>query len=358
VWFGRGGGGGRRTGGGRRSGRGRLFATDLEGPVTKNDNALEVAEAVIPRGGQLFRRVSLYDDYLAEVVRREGYHAGDTLRLMLPFLLAHGLDMERMRELSAANILIVPGAEEVLRCVARLAPSYIVSTSYCPYVEAVCAAVGFPTDHAFCTQVDLAAQSMPADEIEQVRSMAETILRRPPIDIPPGADGPEALSEADRATVRELDYIFWVRVPGLRSCRIVDEVRCVGGPEKAQSLRQACDRERTTMRDLVYVGDSITDVEAFRLVHREGGLAVSFNGNRWAVKEADLAVVSDRADPILTIARDFLANGPDDVACRDWPLSGEGWSAHWVSRADLDDLVQMSEQRRRQVRGEAIGQLG
>lgn len=352
--FGRGGPRGRRGGGGRR----RLFATDLEGPVTKNDNALELAEAVIPRGGQLFRRVSLYDDYLAEVVRRDGYHAGDTLRLMLPFLLAHGLTMERMRELSATNVLVVPGAEEVLRAMACLAPSYIVSTSYCPYVEAVCNAVGFPSDHAFCTQVDLTDRCMPSDEAEQVRAMAETILRRPPIDIPVGAKGPEDLSEADRATVRELDYIFWDRVPSLRSCGLVENVRCVGGPEKAHSLRQACDREGTTMRDLMYVGDSITDVDAFRLVHREGGLAVSFNGNGWAVREADLAVVADRADPILTIARDFIANGPDEVARREWPISGDGWSAHWVSRSDVNELVTRSEQRRKQVRGEVIGQLG
>jgi len=32
----------------------------------------------------------------------------------------------------------------------------------------------------------------------------------------------------------------------------------------------------------MYVGDSITDAEAFRLMRDAGGLAVSFNGNGYA----------------------------------------------------------------------------
>ncbi len=43
----------------------------------------------------------------------------------------------------------------------------------------------------------------------------------------------------------------------------------------------------------MYVGDSITDVEAFKLVRDNGGLTVSFNGNSYAVKNAEVAVLSE-----------------------------------------------------------------
>jgi len=336
----------------------RLYATDLGGPVTRNDNALELASAVVPRGAELFRRVSLYDGYLAEVVRRPGYRAGDTLRLMLPFLLAHGLDDARMRELSAEGILLVPRAGEALRELAAAAPVYLVSGSYSPYVHAVCAALGLDAGRAFCTRVGLAAHRMAPDEAEQVRAMADTILRREPIAVPEGARGPSDLGERDRATVRELDYLFWERMPRMRAGRVLDEVRCMRGPEKALAVRAACEREGATMCEAMYVGDSITDVDAFRLVHRDGGLTVSFNGNRWAVREADVAIVADRADAVLGIAREFLGGGHDAVKALRWPLAGDGWTAHWVHGSDIRELVERSEAKRKQVRGEALGAPG
>jgi len=68
----------------------KLYATDCEGPISKNDNAYELCERFLPEGAAFFERVSRYDDYLADVVRKPGYRPGDTLRLILPFLRATG----------------------------------------------------------------------------------------------------------------------------------------------------------------------------------------------------------------------------------------------------------------------------
>jgi len=67
----------------------RLFVTDCEGPLSKNDNAYELAEHFMPDGARFFAIVSKYDDVQADVVERHGYKAGDTLRLILPFLKAY-----------------------------------------------------------------------------------------------------------------------------------------------------------------------------------------------------------------------------------------------------------------------------
>jgi len=337
---------------------GRLYCTDLEGPVTKNDNAAELASAIVPNGGDLFRRISLYDDYLAEVVQMPGYRAGDTLRLILPFMMAHGLTQERMREFSAEGILMVPGADEVLRGIAELGPAYIISTSYCQYVRAVCGAIGFPPSQTFCTKVDLSDFDIPESEVEAVRRKAGRILARAPIDIPAGAQGIDDLSPEDQATVEDLDVLFWEELPELSVYMVVEEVRPVGGPEKATSIRRAADLEGVTMDQVMYVGDSITDVDAFRTVRREGGLAVSFNGNRWAVEEADLAIVAPRADPVLPLATAFLEGGRDSVAGRNWSGGTGDTIAVWMADADVEEVVSRSEAERKQVRGEEIGRLG
>ena len=88
----------------------RIYVTDCEGPLTKNDNAQEIAERFIPDGAEFFARLSKYDDFLADVVRRPGYNAGDTLRLLPPFLKAFAVTDEDVEAFSAEGVLLVPGA--------------------------------------------------------------------------------------------------------------------------------------------------------------------------------------------------------------------------------------------------------
>ena len=57
----------------------KSFITDCEGPLTLNDNAYELANNFIEDGGNLFKILSLYDDYLVDIVKKENYKAGNTL---------------------------------------------------------------------------------------------------------------------------------------------------------------------------------------------------------------------------------------------------------------------------------------
>ena len=52
-------------------------------------------------------------------VHKPGYNAGDTLRLIVPFLLAYGVGDRDVEEYSADTVLVVPGARDLLRDVAR-----------------------------------------------------------------------------------------------------------------------------------------------------------------------------------------------------------------------------------------------
>jgi energy-converting hydrogenase A subunit R len=336
----------------------RIYCTDLEGPVTKNDNAAEMCAAVVPDGEELFRRISLYDDYLAEVINMPGYRAGDTLRLVLPFMMAYGLTQERMASFTSEGILMVPGADKALRTISQRGPAYIISTSYCQYVYAVCAAIGFPREQTFCTRVNLDDYAIPDGEVARVRKMASRIKARAPIELPALASGPDDLSEKDQATVVDMDEVFWDLLPEMSVYSIVEEVSAVGGPEKATSIGKAARHEGVPMDQVIYVGDSITDVEAFRTVRREGGLAVSFNGNRWAVEEADLALVCPRAEPMLPLATAFMEGGREAVEGKDWAEGFPDCSSEWISNGDIEEVVEASERMRKDVRGEVVGRLG
>ena len=147
-------GGGGAVSAGRLSGRrsaapaapARIYVTDCEGPLTRNDNAQEIAERFVPDGAEFFARLSKYDDFLVDVVRKPGYNAGDTLRLIPPFFKAFHVTDEDVEEFSAEQVLLVPRALKTLDAVSALMPAFIISTSYTPYLRALCELAGFPFD--------------------------------------------------------------------------------------------------------------------------------------------------------------------------------------------------------------------
>jgi energy-converting hydrogenase A subunit R len=327
----------------------RIFITDCEGPITKNDNAAELAEAFIPEGTNFFRKISLYDDYLAEIVHKQGYKAGDTLKLILPFLKAFGVDNRSIRKFSRRNIEMIPFADRALERIHKMAPSFIVSTSYTPYVEGVCDVIGFPLQYTFSTNVSLDEFPLSTSEKKLIREAHRKILDLPDLTLPQGAKTPGDLSEIDLEVVRALDRFFWTDLLNLGIYSLVESVNPVGGHEKAEAVRYIVKSEDSSVENVIYVGDSITDVEAFRLVKAGGGLAVSFNGNHWAVKESMLAITAANALPIEWVATTFISQG----------LVGlEYLMIRQVTDLNIDEISDYSSQIRKNVRTEKIGALG
>jgi energy-converting hydrogenase A subunit R len=113
----------------------RVFVSDCEGPISKNDNAYELTAHFVPDGDKLFSIISGYDDVLADIVKKSGYNAGDTLKLILPFLKAYDITDQLMQEFSAKNLLLIAGTKDTLHYIAGMAEAFIVSTSYEHYLR-------------------------------------------------------------------------------------------------------------------------------------------------------------------------------------------------------------------------------
>ena len=332
-----------------QSGPRKVFISDCEGPITKNDNAAELAEAFVPAGARFFKTISLYDDYLAEVAPRPGYKAGDTLRLILPFFKAFGLDNRSMIKFSRRNIDMIPQAQYMLRKTLDIMPAYIVSTSYVHYIRAVCEAIEFPVANTYSTELDLDAYPLDESEKSRLKDLHKLILELPEFSIPAGASSADALSEPDKKTILELDRIFWEILPEMQVGKIVEEVNPIGGREKARAIREIVEKEGADLENVFYVGDSITDVDAFRMVKSAGGMALSFNGNDWAVREASFAVTAQNAFPIGWLAELFLEQGR---------MGFEDLTMSELSPETVETISQLSCRVRKNVRTEKIGGLG
>lgn len=358
----------------------RQFTTDCEGPVSKNDNAQELMAHFVPEGGDLFAKISKYDDYLADVVQKPGYKAGDTLRLILPFLRAYGATNRAIAEYSAHHILLVPGAGEMVRIARARMPSFIISTSYRPYIQALCEVIGFPEEQTYCTELDIDRYAIPDDEVAQLREWAREMHALPMLEWSAGATSFDDLPSSSKDRVRRLDTIFWEEMPGRISGSMLEEVNPIGGVEKARALEDSLRRTGISPEDALYVGDSITDVQAFQWIRQNGGLAISFNGNRYALRSAEIACIADNTLVMALLADVFSIHGKAAVIelADHWNRStiqqvgvdssiveallrryaGELPTVALISDANREALTMESERVRKSVRGEEAGRLG
>lgn len=358
----------------------RVFVSDCEGPISKNDNAFELTSRFVPDGDRLFTVVSRYDDVLSEVLKKQGYEAGGTVKLVLPFLKAYGVTDLKMREFSAEHLVCVPGVKDTLQHVRSLAPAFIVSASYEHYLRALCEVLEFPFENTYCTRVCMDKYGIRENEREELRQIAKEIAHMPVFNIPSDAESLDDLPRKDQETVRRLEEVFWKKIAEMEIGRIYCDVNPVGGGEKAEAIKDIVRGLGVAVADVMYVGDSITDGEAFRLVERKGGLTVSFNGNRYAVRNAEVAVLSENSIVTAVIADVFLRFGKSEVLnlVKSWnrkALEKSSASQALLNRLfksyparlpkvkvitdqNMETLAEESSNFRNRVRGEAVGRLG
>jgi len=200
------------------------------------------------------------------------------------------------------------------------------------------------------------------------------------IEIPLAARAREDFSQSNQAFIQRLDEIFWSEIPKMFVGKFLVDVVTVGGEQKAEAIRDAANRLGKELEDVMYVGDSITDVEAFKLVRANGGLAVSFNGNSYAVRNAEVAVLSESSLVTAVIADLYCRFGKEKALD-----ALEGWSyeklrnsgvdpslvrmllplypdalpkAKIVTAQNMEMLIKESSEFRKKVRGISVGKLG
>jgi len=358
----------------------RVFISDCEGPISKNDNAFELTSHFVPNGNKMFTIISQYDDVLADVLKRPAHKAGSTLKLILPFLKAYDVTDTKMQEFSAQNLLLISNIKDTLQHIRNVAYAFIVSTSYEHYIKALCQALGFPYENTYCTRISIDKYHLAEEEKTKLKEIAKEISQMPMIEIPPNAKSITDFAEQSQEAIRRLDEIFWKEIACTDCGRIFSEVNPVGGSEKAESVKDIVQKVDVALANVMYVGDSITDVEAFKLVKDNGGLTVSFNGNQYAIKTAEIAVLSENSIVTAVIADVFSRFGKKQALSLVENWNSEALKKSTINQTLLNNLFKLyprelpkvkiitsenmeilakeSSEFRKKVRGAAIGRLG
>ena len=376
----------------------KVFITDCEGPLTLNDNAYELADEFIEDGGKLFKIISRFDDYLVEDVKLENYHAGDTLKLIVPFYKLAGLTNEKMIKFSRENIYLVDGSDDTLRFANELIDSFIVSTSYGQYIEALCNYIDFPFQNTYHTQLDIGWATnfnqfdKKSGNVSPTTNNSQTIV---------GDKSPKFIEELkkveefrkiilEHGDESEDDFnvlydIFFNEFPKLEINKYIESVKTVGGKGKQIAVEDIVEKLGLEEGSIIYMGDSITDVEPLQYARDNGGLSVSFNGNEYPLNVAEIAVISNHTivssilidlhsrfdkDYVFNFILEYSQKGPD-AAFRDFEVdyslieefekvfyNREAPIIEIITDENRDHLLKISKEMRNSIRGKDIGGLG
>ena len=261
----------------------KSFITDCEGPLTLNDNAYELCAHFIDNGDELFKILSLYDDYLVDVVKKEGYKAGNTLKLILPFFVLENLKNSDLIDFSQKNICAVSDSKFLLKYLKGTMNTYIVSTSYGQYIEALSNYMEFPFENTYYTNVDVDILSLNDEESSKISTFKNLILENP--------------KDYDL-----FDEIFFSEIPKMGIYEKIKEIEVVGGLGKKLAIDDIIEKDQIDINQILYIGDSITDVEPLQFAKDNDGISISFNGNEYPLKVAQIAIVSPSAITTAVIA--------------------------------------------------------
>ena len=344
----------------------KSFITDCEGPLTLNDNAFELSANFIEDGGELFKILSLYDDYLADIVKKEGYKAGNTLKLILPFFAVANLTNDDMVDFSKDNIYAVRDSQFLLKFLKEAMNTYIVSTSYGQYIEAVSNYMDVPFENTYYTNVDIDSLELNGEEIQKINEFKDVIL-----------ENPEDYSL--------FDDIFFNQIPEMGIYDKIKDIEVVGGQGKKLAIDRIIESDGINVDEILYIGDSITDVEPLEFARKNNGISISFNGNEYPLKVAEIAIVSPSAvttaviadvyakcdrNKVLEFINDYNNSNDLEKLFNDYNIDEEIKNKFFsvftssypliqvVNDENYESILSVSKEMRNNIRGQDIGGLG
>jgi energy-converting hydrogenase A subunit R len=326
------------------------IAFDLEGPLSPQDNAYELMK-LFPDGDRIFEVISRYDDLLT-LEEREGYEPGDTLSLIVPFLVLHNVTEADIARL-AAEARLTGGADKLI---ARLQYGgwkvFCISTSYAPYARHITHKLGIYSHNVACTQlpIDGFLQALGKEDSRLIEQAEQDILTMRPY-------------EDDNRIKQYLDDFFWQRLPVTDAGRAMRQVEPVGGRRKVAALERFAAKYEESLSRWVVIGDSITDFRMLQAVEAAGGLAIAFNANEYALHSATMGLASTFISDLTDVLAAWKEGSRQkaEIIVREREKAGGGGDRgyfHWLSgRKDLDAVVTIHKRLRRLVR-ESAGELG
>ena len=327
-----------------------LICFDLEGPLSPQDNAYELMK-LFPNGERIFEVISRYDDLLT-LEERADYEPGDTLSLIVPFLVLHNITEADIARLAAKASLTDGAAKLVAWLQHKGWRVFCISTSYEQYALHLAHRLDIFTQNVASTSLplDKLRENLNREDHQQLQTAEKAMLTLRPVT-------------DDEKTKQSLDNFFREKLPATNLGEAIKQIKPIGGRRKVAALNKFADTYGQPLSNWVVIGDSITDFRMLQTVDEAGGLAITFNGNQYALPYSTMSLASTSISDLTEVLQKWQKGQRKEVekiVKEKEKIGGVGDRGyfHWLSgRKDIDEVVEVHKRIRRLVREEA-GKLG
>ncbi len=337
----------------------QIYFTDGEGPVVFKDLARDISNKYLP--ANTFDIVSMWVANDTEK-KHSVFEPGDTLALIVPHLLVHGVTDDDMYH-EAKSLTIAPGIIEHLRTTKRSFTRVgIVSTAYEHLAKVYGPEVRIKDSDIASTKIsldDLRNEFMGASIVSAVLESERAIKNLKEVvelaikDFKKGTTLGEIF---DRQSTKPIDEVlrelYFSRLPRL-VYPATDIVNVVGGGRKVDRIKEVVKKEGAQLSDVVYVGDSITDDKANQFVKNNGGLSIAVNGDKFAIRNATVAIATVDMREIKQITDAWQIGGVENV--KNLKLESQHKSEITiVNPENVKETTELHEKYRSRIRSSAI----
>jgi predicted HAD superfamily phosphohydrolase len=337
---------------------------------TEKEKGMTLGEII---GTRFFQRISNIDDIWGDfhkIAEDPSYSSGHTLKVILAFLSALGINSQGMRDFAYGSLRLMPNINKVLPILDGKYTVRMVSTSYEFFIQAFCQATGFDFEKCDCTFVPKFGE-IPLKNEERLillRFMKKVaVMPLIEYDEKTGEVKPEHQKYYDRIT----DFI-WETLYNMPVGEMLRIVHPVGQAQKREAVERRIQEFQVPLERTMGLGDSQTDVQWAQLLQGKG-LVVMFNGKGKVCRHSDIMYIGDNTEVIEEIA-DLFAEGGREAVLTEYSLpepirsekgllkslgydAGEGGLLVVPTKENIEVLEAMSVQKRKEVRGVHIAEL-
>ena len=186
-------------------------------------------------------------------------------------------DKELVR-LAEQNLGLLPGCTELMTILKKKWDVYIISTSYTHFAHSVAKFLNIPQDHVYCTELNLKEAK---ESFLNIKSDIDFLVKN---IFQQFLENNKKLS----TVLKNLNEFFWSKRES-DYIKAMNQVQVRGGTRKELAVEAISEKINVPISEMVALGDSITDINMLQRLKDEGGVAVSFNGNRFTVGRANVA---------------------------------------------------------------------
>lgn len=323
----------------------KVICSDLEGPLSPQDNADNLMK-LFPNGDKIFEIISRYNDLLT-LEGRADYEPGDTLALIAPFLVYHGIKEKDIVALARKATLTDGATQLVFRLNRSDWNVFCISTSYKQYALHVTQKLNIFSQNVACTYfpLDEISAKLGKDDFHYLAEIEREILNTYPAD--------------DGWIKKKLDQFYWEELPKTSFDLLLTQVKPVGGKRKVEALERFVQLQDKPLSQWVVIGDSITDFRILQTVDKAGGLSIAFNANEYALPYATMGLASTNLDdlwPVIEAWERGRRSAVENLVRKKEKAGGSGNRAyfHWiVGNADMTAPLEVHNRIRNIVREEA-----